>query len=54
MNPSDAAPPEDPWAGAELPRHMQPARIEARPSLPRLTSGKYDVPALTGRDRGAA
>ena len=31
---------------AELPRHMQPARIEVCPSLPRLPSGKYDLDAM--------
>lgn len=30
----------------ELPRHMQPARIEVRESLPRLPSGKYDVNSM--------
>jgi amino acid adenylation domain-containing protein len=30
----------------ELPRHMQPARIEAGALLPRLPSGKYDLDAL--------
>jgi acyl-CoA synthetase (AMP-forming)/AMP-acid ligase II len=30
----------------ELPRHMQPARIEARNDLPRLASGKYDIGTL--------
>jgi acyl-coenzyme A synthetase/AMP-(fatty) acid ligase len=30
----------------ELPRHMQPARIEAVDMLPRLASGKYDIVAL--------
>jgi amino acid adenylation domain-containing protein len=27
----------------ELPRHMQPSRLEVRPSLPRTSSGKHDV-----------
>lgn len=30
----------------ELPRHMQPARIEGGTILPRLPSGKYDLDAL--------
>jgi len=30
----------------ELPRHMQPARIEGGALLPRLPSGKYDLEAL--------
>ncbi|HXI21758.1 MAG TPA: hypothetical protein VNH46_11760, partial [Gemmatimonadales bacterium] len=30
----------------ELPRHMQPSRIELRTSLPRTAAGKYDFPAL--------
>lgn len=30
----------------ELPRHMQPARIEGGALLPRLPSGKYDLDAL--------
>ena len=34
------------FARFELPRHMQPARIEAHQSLPRLVSGKYDMSAL--------
>lgn len=37
------------FARMELPRHMQPGRIEAVESIPRLASGKYDVAALTGR-----
>jgi acyl-CoA synthetase (AMP-forming)/AMP-acid ligase II len=35
------------FCGAELPRHMQPSRFEQRDALPRLASGKYDLPALT-------
>ena len=38
----------------ELPRHMQPARIEACPAIPRLPSGKYDVEALRGASSVAA
>ena len=34
------------FARFELPRHMQPARIEVREALPRLVSGKYDMNAL--------
>lgn len=34
------------FARSELPRYMQPARIHAVASLPRLASGKYDVIAL--------
>ncbi|HEX6052098.1 MAG TPA: AMP-binding protein [Gemmatimonadaceae bacterium] len=34
------------FARLELPRHMQPARIEVRETLPRLPSGKYDIPAM--------
>jgi amino acid adenylation domain-containing protein len=34
---------------AELPPYMQPTRIEAREHLPRLPSGKYDLPALLGQ-----
>jgi acyl-CoA synthetase (AMP-forming)/AMP-acid ligase II len=30
----------------ELPRHMQPGRVESVGALPRLASGKYDVTAL--------
>jgi amino acid adenylation domain-containing protein len=30
---------------AELPRYMQPSRIEARPELPRTNSGKHDLNA---------
>jgi amino acid adenylation domain-containing protein len=36
----------------ELPRHMQPSRIEVRQALPRLPSGKYDMTTL--RDCAAA
>ncbi len=34
------------FSRTELPRHMQPARIEACSILPRLPSGKYDLEAL--------
>jgi acyl-CoA synthetase (AMP-forming)/AMP-acid ligase II len=36
------------WAfcKAELPRYMQPARIEVRAELPRTSSGKHDAKAL--------
>jgi len=34
------------FARVELPRHMQPARIEIRQELPRLASGKYDISSL--------
>jgi acyl-CoA synthetase (AMP-forming)/AMP-acid ligase II len=34
------------FARFELPRHMQPARIEVREELPRLASGKYDMNAM--------
>ena len=33
----------------ELPRHMQPSRLEIRNSLPRLPSGKYDMNSLRNR-----
>jgi amino acid adenylation domain-containing protein len=33
---------------AEMPRYMQPARIEARAELPRTTSGKFDLRAAQG------
>ncbi len=36
------------FARTELPRHMQPARIEVRDAMPRLASGKYDLGELTG------
>jgi acyl-coenzyme A synthetase/AMP-(fatty) acid ligase len=35
------------YAGIELPRYMQPARIETHDSLPRTTSGKHDTRSLT-------
>ena len=35
------------FAGTELPRYMQPSRIESRVSLPRLPTGKFDVKALS-------
>lgn len=34
------------YVGAELPRYMQPARIETHASLPRTSSGKHDTRAL--------
>jgi len=34
------------FCGAELPRHMQPARVDVRTEIPRLPSGKYDLHAL--------
>jgi amino acid adenylation domain-containing protein len=34
------------FAARELPRYMQPARIEAVPALPRTTSGKHDAATL--------
>ena len=43
------------FAKLELPRHMQPARIEVRDALPRLASGKYDIEAMrAGAPRAAA
>ena len=32
----------------ELPRHLQPARIEVRDAMPLLPSGKADLSALQG------
>jgi acyl-CoA synthetase (AMP-forming)/AMP-acid ligase II len=37
----------------ELPRHMQPSRFEAHPTLPRLASGKYDLQTLRAMSGGA-
>ena len=37
------------YVRSELPRHMQPARIEVCESLPRLPSGKYDLNSLRAR-----
>ena len=34
------------YCRTELPRHMQPSRIEVRCALPRLASGKYDMSSL--------
>lgn len=47
------------WSGLELPRHMQPSRWEVRESIPRISSGKHDLRALspgpdTGRDDASA
>jgi len=42
------------YAGAELPRYMQPARFEIRDALPRLPSGKHDVGAVRGEQRQVA
>jgi acyl-CoA synthetase (AMP-forming)/AMP-acid ligase II len=33
---------------AELPRYMQPSRVEVRPELPRTSSGKHDLRAARG------
>ena len=38
----------------ELPRHMQPARIEECAVIPRLPSGKYDLDALRGGGAGVS
>jgi amino acid adenylation domain-containing protein len=35
----------DAFCRAELPRYMQPSRIEVRPELPRTSSGKHDLNA---------
>jgi acyl-CoA synthetase (AMP-forming)/AMP-acid ligase II len=40
------------WCGAELPRHMQPARWEMHDHLPRNASGKHDLLALARSGRG--
>lgn len=40
------------FARVELPRHMQPARIEVCPALPRLPSGKYDLDAMRSAQPG--
>ena len=37
------------FCAAELPRYMQPARIEVRRELARTHSGKYDVRATAGQ-----
>ena len=42
------------FSRTELPRHMQPARIEACPILPRLPSGKYDLEALRSGTGGVS
>jgi len=34
------------YVGSELPRYMQPARIEVHATLPRTSSGKHDTKAL--------
>ena len=34
------------FCGTELPRYMQPGRIEVRNAIPRTTSGKHDVRAV--------
>ncbi|MDQ3950998.1 MAG: AMP-binding protein [Gemmatimonadota bacterium] len=36
---------------AELPRYMQPARIDVMPSLPRTSTGKFDLRAVEGGAR---
>jgi len=43
------------YCGRELPRYLQPARIEVRDALPLLASGKHDVEAVraaSGRSPG--
>jgi amino acid adenylation domain-containing protein len=40
------------YIGSELPRYMQPARVETHASLPRTSSGKHDSRALTA-ERGS-
>jgi acyl-CoA synthetase (AMP-forming)/AMP-acid ligase II len=37
---------------AELPRYMQPARIDVMPALPRTSSGKFDLRAAEDEARG--
>jgi amino acid adenylation domain-containing protein len=37
------------YADRELPRYMQPSRIEVRPALGRTSSGKHDVAGMTRR-----
>jgi len=34
------------YCGRELPRYLQPARIEVRSALPVLPSGKHDLGAV--------
>ena len=36
------------WCGAELPRHLVPARWDVRNELPRTSSGKHDLVGLSG------
>jgi len=38
------------YCARELPRYMQPARIEVRDAIPVLPSGKHDLAALRGSD----
>jgi len=37
------------YCRAELPRHMQPARIDVLEEIPRLPGGKHDLAALRER-----
>jgi acyl-coenzyme A synthetase/AMP-(fatty) acid ligase len=39
------------FCAEEMPRYMQPARIEARSALQRTASGKHDVAATAGTPR---
>jgi acyl-coenzyme A synthetase/AMP-(fatty) acid ligase len=39
------------FCAAELPRYMQPSRIDVRTTLPRTSSGKFDIRAATQDDR---
>ena len=36
------------YCSRELPRYLQPARIEVRPALPVLPNGKHDLAAVRG------
>lgn len=46
LKPGGSRPHLEQFARLELPRHMQPARIDVLQAIPRLPSGKYDVNSM--------
>lgn len=54
LAPGGSAEAVDAYCRTELPRYMQPGRIEVRDSLERTSSGKFDVRAVQGRSGGDA
>ena len=46
LKPDATLPALDRFCKMELPRYMQPARFDVREELPRLPSGKFDIPTI--------